>query len=133
MKYWVYMNNEVRGPFEKEKMTEIPDFTSSSLVCPEARDGEQSPGWKEASSYPDIPAGGAPASAPAAPQPQRPAPEDMLELTMRGSLVSAPEIEEPVTPPPPGQATTQAERLFIISSASAKMRSRCADPRKLSA
>lgn len=96
MRYWVYSNNEVRGPFGPRELSSSPGFTGSSLVCPESDDGGQAAGWKEASNYPEIfsapPA--PPAQAAAAAAAPRPAPaEDLLALTMRGSLVSEPVME----------------------------------------
>ncbi|KAF0125989.1 MAG: hypothetical protein FD189_1764 [Elusimicrobia bacterium] len=105
MRYWVYTNNEVQGPFEARELTARPEFSGSSLVCPEAAGGGQGAEWKEASSYPEIFA--APAS-PAAPPPAEPRPaptEDMLALTMRGSLIAEPVFDDtakPSSPPPQG-------------------------------
>ncbi len=99
MKYWVYTNNEVQGPFEIRELSARPGFSGSSLVCPETAAGGQGAEWKEASNYPEIfAAPPAPAAPPAAAP--RPAPaEDMLALTMRGSLVSEPVFDEKARPP----------------------------------
>lgn len=99
MRYWIYINNEVLGPFETRELTARPGFSGSSLVCPEAPGGGQAAEWKEASNYPDIFA--APA-APSAPRPAAPAPvEDTLALTMRGSLVSEPVFDDTARPAAP--------------------------------
>lgn len=80
MKYWAYVNNEILGPFEKEKLLELPNFSPSLLVCPQTPVGEKTEDWKEASTYPELSAliasGGAsspkPAAAPAADAPSSP-------------------------------------------------------------
>ena len=41
MKYWAYVNNEILGPFEKEKLLELPSFTPSLLICPQTPVGEK--------------------------------------------------------------------------------------------
>ncbi|MBU2573925.1 MAG: hypothetical protein KKH28_07615 [Elusimicrobia bacterium] len=89
MRYWAYINNEVLGPFEKEKLTKLPNFGRSSLICPETPAGEQRPDWKEASAYPEVLA--IPTSSPSAPvSPPSPAAESPLAMTMRGSLILDP-------------------------------------------
>jgi len=57
MKYWAYVNNEILGPFEKEKLRQLPAFTPSLLICPQTPVGEKTEDWKEAASYPEISAG----------------------------------------------------------------------------
>ena len=89
MKYWAYVNNEILGPFEKEKLLELPAFSPSLLVCPQTPVGEKTEDWKETSTYPElaalIGAGANKASSPApAPQPapapaQESAPRDVVE------------------------------------------------------
>lgn len=72
MKYWAYVNNEILGPFEKDKLRELPSFSPSMLVCPQTPVGEKTEDWKEASTYPELSSGGAAQAAPApelAPQP----------------------------------------------------------------
>ncbi len=54
MKYWAYVNNEILGPFDKEKLLEIPSFSPLLLVCPQTPVGEKTEDWKEASAYPEI-------------------------------------------------------------------------------
>lgn len=69
MKYWAYVRNEILGPFEKEKLLELPEFSPSLLICPQTPVGEKTEDWKEASGYPEIAAligGQGGASAPAA-------------------------------------------------------------------
>ena len=54
MKYWAYIKNEILGPYEKEKLFEIPDFDPTILLCPQTPIGEKTEDWKEAASYPEI-------------------------------------------------------------------------------
>lgn len=104
MRYWAYMNNQVLGPFEKDKLPGIPNFTLSSLICPETAPAGQAPGWKEASAYPEVLAVFGPAPAPAPAQPRRPAAESPLAMTMRGTLIEEPVIDEPASAPAPAAA-----------------------------
>jgi hypothetical protein len=85
MKYWAYMNNVVCGPFEKEKLAALPNFTPASLLCPDTEGGGQANGWKAASTFPEVLAAltPAPVSAPA----RLPAAESPLMMTMRGTLI----------------------------------------------
>ena len=103
MKYWTYINDQVFGPVEIEKLPGLAKFVPSSLICPETPAGEQSVGWKEASSYPEVMAVLAPAPAPE--RPARPYFESPLAMTMRGTL-----IEEPAgaTPPPAAVQSRQS-------------------------
>ena len=48
------MNNEILGPFEKEKLFELPGFEASSLICPQTPVGEKTEDWEEASSYSEV-------------------------------------------------------------------------------
>ncbi len=54
MKYWAYINNEILGPYEKDKLFEIPDFNPTTLICPQTPVGEKTEDWKEAATYPEI-------------------------------------------------------------------------------
>ena len=54
MKYWAYVNNEILGPYEKEKLFELPVFSPATLICPQTPVGEKTEDWKEASTYPEI-------------------------------------------------------------------------------
>lgn len=113
MRYWVYTNNEVQGPFEIRELSARPGFSGSSLVCPETAGGGQAAEWKEASNYPEIfAAPPAPAAPPAAAP--RPAPaEDMLALTMRGSLVSEPVADDRAASSPPAQGAPKVGDLVF--------------------
>ncbi len=54
MKYWAYINNEILGPYEKEELIKLPQFTNSTLLCPQSPVGEKTEDWKEAASFPEI-------------------------------------------------------------------------------
>ncbi|HCC47766.1 MAG TPA: hypothetical protein DEQ38_06570 [Elusimicrobia bacterium] len=97
MKYWACINNKVLGPFEADKLAAVPDFTLSTLLCPETAAGGGAGAWKEASSCPEVMAALNPAPAPA--QPRRPAPESPLAMTMRGTLIEETPAADPVPQP----------------------------------
>lgn len=114
MRYWAYVDNEVRGPFEKDKLPALPNFGEASLICPETPAAGETAAWKAASAYPEIAAllAKPPAQAPA-PAPARPA-ESPLAMTMRGTLISDPILDEPVirpaaASPAPVKAAAQPE------------------------
>lgn len=90
MKYWAYVNNEILGPFEKEKLLELPSFSPALLVCPQTPVGEKTEDWKEASTYPELSAlaGGQPA-----PAAQAPAPAYAPEAAAQPQVSSQPAIE----------------------------------------
>lgn len=112
MKYWAYVNNEILGPFEKDKLLELPTFSPSLLVCPQTPVGEKTEDWKEASSYPELSAlaGGAmhsgamPAPQPApAPVPE-PAPQAFPQpaiepVSLAFKPLTAAQSVEPMAPP----------------------------------
>ncbi len=54
MKYWVYIDNEIKGPFEKEELLKLPGFNSSTLICPQSPVEEETKEWKEAGSFPEF-------------------------------------------------------------------------------
>lgn len=108
MKYWAYVKNEILGPFEKEKLLELPEFSASLLICPQTPVGEKTEDWKEASGYPEIAAllggqGGAaaPAAMPPAtglgePSPLSPSPSPAVSpLGEPSSLSPAPSSPAP--------------------------------------
>ena len=74
MRYWAYINNEILGPFEKDKLFQLPSFTPSLLICPQTPVGEKTEDWKEAASYPEISAALTPGTAQSAPPVESPAP-----------------------------------------------------------
>ena len=98
MRYWMYINSKVCGPFEKEKLVEVPGFSLSSLLCPDVPGGAQANDWKAASAYPEVLAALAPAPVPA--PPPGPAADSPLLMTMRGTLISEPDVADPAARPP---------------------------------
>jgi hypothetical protein len=54
MKYWAYINNEILGPYAKDKLFEIPNFNPTTLICPQTPVGEKTEDWKESATYPEI-------------------------------------------------------------------------------
>ncbi|MBI5744786.1 MAG: DUF4339 domain-containing protein [Elusimicrobia bacterium] len=97
MKYWVYVNNEVKGPFDRAGLEAQPGFGPQSLVCPENASGAD--GWKPVSTFSDL---NGPVAAPApAPVPARPiAVESPMAMTMRGTLISDPVVDGKVLESP---------------------------------
>lgn len=104
MKYWAYVNNEILGPFEKDKLRELPSFSASMLVCPQTPVGEKTEDWKEASTYPELSAGGAaqpaPAPAPAVFQPEPAAQEPAHRSAFQPESLSAQEPARQSFPQP---------------------------------
>ncbi|HCC46601.1 MAG TPA: hypothetical protein DEQ38_00545 [Elusimicrobia bacterium] len=92
MKYWAYVNNEILGPFEKEKLLELPSFSPALLVCPQTPVGEKTEDWKEASTYPEL---SALAGGQAAPAAQATAPEVSPEAAAQPQVSAQPAIETP--------------------------------------
>ena len=115
MRYWAYLNNQVCGPVEKEKLPELAGFILTSLICPETPAGGETVGWKEASTYPEVLAALGPAAAPAAapapaPAPQRaPAAESPLMMTMRGTIIDM-AAAQPEAAPQPAPAPAPAQQ-----------------------
>ena len=54
MKYWAYINNEIKGPFEKEELIKIEGFNKDTLLCPQSPVEEETKEWKEAFQFPEI-------------------------------------------------------------------------------
>ncbi|MBI3299485.1 MAG: hypothetical protein HYZ75_15075 [Elusimicrobia bacterium] len=48
MKYWLFQNNQVVGPYDRDELAATPGFASESLVCPEGRKGTQMGDWQRA-------------------------------------------------------------------------------------
>lgn len=101
MRYWAFINNEIRGPFEKEALVSMKEFSGALLLCQEGGQSGQAADWKPASSFPEVMSAkpAAPAPAPQAPKPAAPAAESPLALTMRGSLILDPETEQAAIKP----------------------------------
>ncbi|OGR42535.1 MAG: hypothetical protein A2X35_12005 [Elusimicrobia bacterium GWA2_61_42] len=113
MKYWAYVNNEILGPFEKEKLLELPSFSPSLLVCPQTPVGEKTEDWKEAATYPELSAllgagmSGPRASAPPqaasfSPEPaHEPAPKPALSEPAAAPVTLKPLTASSIEPVPP--------------------------------
>lgn len=54
MKYWVFQNNQVIGPYAPEDLGRLVSFTPESLVCPEGRKGTSMGDWQRAGMVPDL-------------------------------------------------------------------------------
>lgn len=54
MKYWAYINNEIKGPFEPDELIKIDGFSPSTLVCPQSSVEEETKEWKEAREIPEL-------------------------------------------------------------------------------
>lgn len=54
MKYWAYINDEIKGPLEKEEIIKLEGFNASTLICPQSPLEEETKEWKEASSFPEF-------------------------------------------------------------------------------
>ncbi|MCX5783259.1 MAG: hypothetical protein NTW04_02295 [Elusimicrobia bacterium] len=48
MKFWAYINNEIKGPYTQEEVLKLPEFDIEILVCPEAMPGEETQEWQPA-------------------------------------------------------------------------------------
>ncbi len=119
MRYWAYINNQVCGPVEKEKLPELATFTLATLVCPEAPAGGEAVAWKAASAYPEVLAALTPAPSPApapAPAPQRaPAAESPLMMTMRGTIIDMPVVQPAAAPQPAPAPAPAAESPLMMT------------------
>lgn len=54
MKYWVFQNNQVIGPYLPDDLSRLVSFTPESLVCPEGRKGTSMGDWQRAGMVPDL-------------------------------------------------------------------------------
>jgi hypothetical protein len=61
MKYWAYINDEIKGPLEKEEIMKLEGFNASTLICPQSPLEEETKEWKEASSFPEFATAATPA------------------------------------------------------------------------
>ena len=50
MRYWVYINDKVDGPYEEDKLVTLQDFTPDTLICAEEISAGGSQEWVKASS-----------------------------------------------------------------------------------
>jgi len=118
MKYWAYINNEILGPYEKEKLLELPVFSASILICPQTPVGEKTGDWKEASTYPEIAA----LISPALPGADKQAPggasfQDPIagQLTPGGNFMQASASEQPAPEKTPLQ-TPASDQLTPVKN-----------------
>lgn len=71
MRYWVYINDKVVGPYDEDKLGVLEGFTPETLICAEDVAGAGSQEWVKASSVFEFDVA---AAQPAAPAPAVPAP-----------------------------------------------------------
>ena len=75
MKYWVFQNNQVCGPYDPEELGRLPGYSLESFVCPEGK-GSSMGDWRLASLIPEL----APAAEQKAAQAPAFSPEDISLL-----------------------------------------------------
>lgn len=59
MRYWVYINDKVDGPFEEDKLAGLDGFTPETLICSEETEAGANQEWVKASSifeFDEVPA-----------------------------------------------------------------------------
>ncbi|MEK7390301.1 MAG: GYF domain-containing protein [Elusimicrobiota bacterium] len=54
MKYWIFQNNQVLGPYEPEELRKTASLTPESLVCSEGRRGTSMGDWQRAGMVADL-------------------------------------------------------------------------------
>lgn len=54
MKYWVYINDKVDGPYDGEKLVTLDGFTPDTLICSEAEASSGKQAWTKASTIFDF-------------------------------------------------------------------------------
>ena len=54
MKYWLFQNNQVYGPYDPEELGRLPGYSLKSLVCPERSKGTVMGDWQRAGLIPDL-------------------------------------------------------------------------------
>ncbi|MBO7237997.1 MAG: hypothetical protein J6U96_01740, partial [Elusimicrobiaceae bacterium] len=54
MRYWVYINDKVVGPYDEEKLAELEGFTPDTLICTETAGAGGAQEWVKASSVFDF-------------------------------------------------------------------------------
>ena len=45
MRYWVYQDSRIHGPFTREELPSVPEVHSGTLVCPESAGGIEEVDW----------------------------------------------------------------------------------------
>ena len=53
-KYWLFLDNQVTGPYEPEELRKLPGFGPEALICPEGRKGTDMGDWQRASLMPEL-------------------------------------------------------------------------------
>ena len=53
-KYWLFLDNQVTGPYEPEELRKLPGFSPEALICPEGRKGTDMGDWQRASLMPEL-------------------------------------------------------------------------------
>ncbi len=54
MKYWIFQNNEVCGPYDANDLAQLPGYSAETLVCPEGRKGTRLGDWQRAATVPGL-------------------------------------------------------------------------------
>lgn len=54
MKYWLYSEGNILGPYEPAELLALPAFAEESLVCPESATGDNPGDWRPASQVQEI-------------------------------------------------------------------------------
>lgn len=54
MKYWMFQNNQVRGPYDADDISQVPGFSGDALVCSDGRKGTSMGDWQRASMVPEL-------------------------------------------------------------------------------
>jgi hypothetical protein len=54
MKYWLYSEGNILGPYEPAEMLALPAFAEESLVCPESSTGDNPGDWRPATQVGEI-------------------------------------------------------------------------------
>ncbi|MBI5239833.1 MAG: hypothetical protein HY926_05125 [Elusimicrobia bacterium] len=54
MKYWIFQNNEVCGPYDPDDLCQLPGYSAEALVCPEGRKGTRMGDWQRAGMVPAL-------------------------------------------------------------------------------
>lgn len=54
MKYWIFQNNQVLGPYGPDDLSKMSAFSPESLVCSEGRRGTSMGDWQRAGMVPDL-------------------------------------------------------------------------------
>ena len=54
MKYWVFQNNQVSGPYDPEDLPQTSGYCAETLVCPEGRKGTNMGDWQRASNVAEL-------------------------------------------------------------------------------